>query len=519
MNTAFAGGRRRAGLRSWYLVVGALVAGLAVFAVYEIRRARGIVLASMERGAVSLVEAVARGGENALRANAEIEALAAERLLSSARLLRELDARVSLSDTMLARIADENGLFRINVFDNTGRRVASNMGRGHGRGVRAHSEIDAILRGETEELAIGFREARYEVGDRFAAAVRRLGGGAIVVNIDAAEMLAFRRSVGIGRWLREIGENPGVVYAVLQDQEGVLAASAGVSRMPRIAGDRFLEDALASGAACFRETVYADRKVLEAVVTFAVDESGDGLLRMGLSADALQSVDTSVKRRLSYLSLLVAGLLVTGVFLVVLRRKYAALEVSLRRQDRLAAMGELASGVAHEVRNPLNAIGVIVQRLEREFEPTEDREEYLGLARTVRDEVRRINRIIQQFLTFARPPELILRKTDLAPVLEAAVEVVASQAASRGLRLERAFAPVGAVRIDPEQMKQVLLNLLSNAIEATEAGGEVRVSCRSVDALWAEVVVQDTGRGIPPEQQERIFDLYFRHPSQKGKSS
>jgi PAS domain S-box-containing protein len=185
-----------------------------------------------------------------------------------------------------------------------------------------------------------------------------------------------------------------------------------------------------------------------------------------------------------------------------------AMEAHLRRRDRLASMGVLASGVAHEVRNPLNAISVIVQRLAREFEPRADQEEYGQLIGVVRDEVERVNRIVKQFLSLARPPQLQVDEVDLESLLQRSVRVITSRAAAKGLTVESDFAGIGRIEADAEQLEQVLLNLLSNAVEAT-ADGEIGLSARAVGDDGVEIVVEDTGAGIPAAQLERIFDLYF----------
>lgn len=185
-----------------------------------------------------------------------------------------------------------------------------------------------------------------------------------------------------------------------------------------------------------------------------------------------------------------------------------ALEADLRRRDRLASMGALASGVAHEVRNPLNAIGIIAQRLRREFTPSADEDEYRQLTQVVAGEVERVNRIIEQFLELARPPALAKTRIALASVLERAADTVEPQIRAAGLRLERDFADVGVVQADADQLHQALLNVLVNAVEATDEG-HIRLAARSLSDGWVELSVADTGPGIPAEDVERIFDLYF----------
>lgn len=500
------------------VLIGALVAGLVAFSAYELRESRRIILASMEQGAISLLEAMARAGENALRADAEIEALTAERLLDNARLIRDMESKQVLSEVLLSDIARQNGLFRINVFDADGQRIVSSESRGRRAGHRMDAEgaeLSPLLRGEADELLIGFKTARFATGFRFAAAVRRPTGGAIVVVMDAGRMAALRRAAGIERLLQEVGENPGIVYVLIQDADGAILASPKETDIAGMAGDGFLEMVLAGMGSRSRLIHMAGASVFEMGMPFVIDGQNRGVLRIGLAADAITAAELRTRRSLTMLGALVVLLCAAGLGLVMMRRNYVLLdaekmdlEAGLRRSERLTAMGELAAGVAHEVRNPLNAIGLIAQRLEREFDPVPDGDEYRKLVGTVRGEVGRVNRIIQQFLNLARPPKLSLQAVVLPALLEKVAGLMEARASARGLRLVRDMEDVGTVRVDPEQIQQAVLNLLENAIAATETG-EVRLLCREADDGWIEVGVWDTGTGIPPENMERIFDLYF----------
>ena len=198
----------------------------------------------------------------------------------------------------------------------------------------------------------------------------------------------------------------------------------------------------------------------------------------------------------------------TAVFVIQDLSVKRALEADLQRRDRLASMGALASGVAHEVRNPLNAISVIVQRLRREFEPRADAQDYARLTAVVGDEVRRVDRIIRQFLELARPPQLQKRRVELAEVLERAAQISEPKALAKGLVLQRDFSAGGSVLVDPDQIQQALLNLLGNAIEATARGAVCLAACDGADDV-VEISVEDTGVGIEQEALERIFDLYY----------
>lgn len=180
----------------------------------------------------------------------------------------------------------------------------------------------------------------------------------------------------------------------------------------------------------------------------------------------------------------------------------------LQRRDRLTAMGELAGGIAHEIRNPLNAINIIAQRFQSEFEPAEDAEEFRKLNRTIRSEVQRVNNIITQFLEFARPPRLALERTDMSHILRDSVDVITSQALVKHVQVQLLVDESLPVLADREKMQQVFLNLLQNALDAVDEGGEIKcIACRRSGRVM--VSIADNGPGIPEELQSKIFNLYY----------
>jgi PAS domain S-box-containing protein len=180
----------------------------------------------------------------------------------------------------------------------------------------------------------------------------------------------------------------------------------------------------------------------------------------------------------------------------------------LERKDKLSAMGELAAGVAHEIRNPLNAVNIIAHRLEQEFTPVEGADEYRDLTRTVYLEVRRMNGIITQFLQFARPPKLDPHPTLLCDVISETRALVESQAREHSVEISTDCPGGLQVNIDRDRFKQALLNLFLNAIEAMPEGGKLECSAR-LESGQISVVVQDTGRGVPADIRKKMFNMYF----------
>ncbi len=214
------------------------------------------------------------------------------------------------------------------------------------------------------------------------------------------------------------------------------------------------------------------------------------------------------------LSLLALGTVWLRQAYSTLSEKHALAEAALRRRDRLSAMGELASTVAHEVRNPLNAIAMSAQRLRREFLASvpdgqdEDRAELEQLLGVVEGETRRINDVVQQFLEYARPPKLAPREMDLAAGVRDVVEASRAMAEARGVSLAVETSGSGPAVVDAVQLRQAVENLVRNAIEATPAGGSVTVSVIT-GGKGHSIEVRDTGSGIAPEDLPKVFDLYF----------
>ena len=271
----------------------AILVGLMIaMGIYELHRSRQDLIHLMEEETALLVQSLALSGENAIHAVDWVEDLIAERLLDSAWLVDRLDRTGQLSSRELAQIAEENRLYRINVFDEAGNRILSSHPRMHAdsRGHSPMREIASVLTGGQEEQIIGLRECRVGTGERFAVAVHRTRGGAIVLNVDAEDIQAFRKDTGVGRLIQKIGEEEGIGYIVLQDEKGLMLASKGVKRMPKIAGDPFLREALLGSGVASRLTIIEGQKVFEVVQRFALDGVPRGLLRVGLSTEHLDEI-------------------------------------------------------------------------------------------------------------------------------------------------------------------------------------------------------------------------------------
>ncbi|MGB7947738.1 MAG: ATP-binding protein, partial [Candidatus Binatia bacterium] len=187
---------------------------------------------------------------------------------------------------------------------------------------------------------------------------------------------------------------------------------------------------------------------------------------------------------------------------------------TLRRADRLSSLGLLTAGLAHEIRNPLVAIRTFTQLLPERYEDAEFREGFQGLALK---EVDRICGLINDLLSFARPSRPNVAEESMNDVVDGITRILETEAKEKGVEITRDFGTkLPKIWIDREQMKQVFMNLILNAIQAMKDGGSIFISTRLTakdeathSGQFVQVEVRDTGVGISADNLDQIFDPFF----------
>jgi PAS domain S-box-containing protein len=445
-------------------------------------------------------------------------------------------------------------------------------------------------------------------GYRYVTVLSTDSDGAIVINMDAEQLLEFRGRIGFGILLNRMTENEGVIYTALEDSSGILAASGNVKSLDNIVESDFLSESIENKQFNWRFTDFNGTEIFEAVHPFDVDDETIGLFRIGLSLAPLNAVNERITNRIILIGIL---LLVLGTVLLVLvfyrqnfdilRKQYQymegfahqlinnandiiivlnrlkqikeinpagekffelssdqiknydlnkllcegaenqifntssqiiettclrgeekkhlllsrssfedsekelfyvliirdltsikELEQQIERGKQLTAMGNLASGVAHEIRNPLNAIGTIIQQLGRDFEPTADKEEYYSFTKLVYNEVKRINKTIESFLKLAKPEPIVRKHFILSEFLKDIELQHKRNLEDKNIKLIVENYYDGEVFWDEDQIKQVLINLISNAGDAIVNTGEIKITAKQQE-----------------ENIGKIFNLYF----------
>ena len=185
-----------------------------------------------------------------------------------------------------------------------------------------------------------------------------------------------------------------------------------------------------------------------------------------------------------------------------------SLKREIERNERLASLGRLAAGVAHEIRNPLSSIkGFATYFRERYKEIPEDQK----TAEIMIQEVERLNRVISQLLEFARPMNIQKEPTAIQTLVQHSLRMIQAQAASKNIKIEAKLASdMGEVSLDRDRINQVLLNLYLNAMEAMKEGGTLTIEvCRDDHDTGMRLTVSDTGSGIKKEDLGHVFDPYF----------
>jgi signal transduction histidine kinase/putative methionine-R-sulfoxide reductase with GAF domain len=182
-------------------------------------------------------------------------------------------------------------------------------------------------------------------------------------------------------------------------------------------------------------------------------------------------------------------------------------EAQLIRSERLAALGQLAAGIAHEIRNPLTSINILIHSLASNLPSETSQKEDLQV---IEEEIHRINEIVDQFLRFAKPSPPLFQKVEGTSIFEETLQLLRPQIEKQGIVVQKEFQTLPPILMDREQIKQVILNLLLNAVQAMPKGGHLVLKGQiPKDEQWVKLLIQDSGVGIPPEDINKLFDPFF----------
>jgi signal transduction histidine kinase len=422
------------------------------------------------------------------------------RLVELARRIDSLWETSKSGDLRLASFATKENLWLIAFLDEQGKVTVKN------RPVPEEVVQFAVpVINGSEEIQINiFDQFKTEEGLGLIALPLKSGKGTIIMALDNDGFRYWSLKISVQRSIEEVGQGPGISYLTVTDQSGRT-----MGHSDTVVEDREetipIENKVGNMAGVLsRKTIIDGEHVLEIEVPVAFTAGFSGMARLGLSRERVdQLLKKEQTRVFVYMTFLVIIAFLSMWLLYKNQNRHLArmreIERQLHQAEKLSALGRLAAGVAHEIRNPLNAISMASQRLQRD--------NLNQLSEVISDEIRRLNQIIEDFLTFSKNRKLEFRRHDLIELVRQIVLLISEEAESKGVKIVTHLGNSALmVSMDFDRMKQALFNVIKNAVESISNKGLVTVSVETEGKRWVNVRVSDTGNGLNPDETVRIFD-------------
>lgn len=536
-------------VRLWHVLLYVAILILVVSTgLVEYRSRYKDILTLLRSQAAATATAIAHGGSRQAALSASLEQAYIQRALDLIHTVDQQERDGLLTTTRLEELAESNNFFRLNLFNNQGELIkgagvipGTDYGarRGWGRGmVRL---LEPLFSGQQDTLIIGV--GRGEPSQQYGLRGNGLGRGRQEYGLSDSEQR--QPGIIIGIRCREGGVIAGRLTleaeSVLQsatdlrlllidmlDIEGLAYISvSAVEREPLTVAQSGLSiDNLGSWSrkSLDDQTSWVTNKDKEYIeLRHPLEVAGmEASLLVGFTAEPLLKAQQNTVYHILFRSAVFTMVMVLLIAVILSRQNSALLAAEKTRieqevhrlehlrhlQDKQAAMGQLAAGVAHEIRNPLNAIGILAQRFRREFKPKTGQDEFQQLTETMSSEITRINSLLEEFLAFARPTPLEFEPVNINELVEHVVQLYATQAEEKGVALHKETVDSLQIEGDTHHLKQALANLVKNALDATSAEDIIRIQTERSNGKIL-IHVTDTGHGIPPDSVGRIFDLFY----------
>lgn len=469
-----------------------------------------------------IVQAGDQGGDTSISAPQREEALYPKTWLSTE--LMELGREVDniwqanhLSDLALRQFATERGLWLVIVMNNQQQVVFQN------RPLPAEFFPATDTNAKPPQITLDLLTQ--------LAQVKKIGGylamkreyGIVVIVLDKEGLIYRGLKVSIQKAIEKLGEGQnmadgrkqGLIYMTITNKKGMLLGKSGRQPEQWRPKDMHIYELLAGAIKMeSRQVVYLKKNILDMAAPLYINGKVAGIVRIGLDKESTDSILKENTRNLIFFMIIVVFITIFSMwFLYHNQNRHLAgiveIERRLEKAERLSALGKLAAGVAHEIRNPLNAISMASQRLKRDFTPADEAKgrEFQLLSGVIRDEIRRLNGIIEEFLSFSKTRRLELCNYPVTEVLQKIINLIREEAGSKGITIKtEGFEPPVIFPMDMDKLQQALLNFFKNAMESITGGGEITIAVNSKDKGHVVISITDTGCGISPEEMEQIFN-------------
>ena len=341
-----------------------------------------------------------------------------------------------------------------------------------------------------------------EIG--FIALRRKSGEGTIILALNNGGIRYWGLRASIQRAIDEVGRAPNAAYFIVMDQRlRVLGKAGEPPEMDKteVSMKNILKHGIGISS---RKIVAGGRNLLEIQAPIHFMGGFEGIVRLGLTRDRADKIlkKSGVRVFISIAFMVVIAFL-SMWFLYKNQNRHLArmreMENRLYKAERLSALGRLAAGVAHEIRNPLNAISMASQRLK-----DDNLNQLTGI---IRDEIKRLNYIIEEFLSFSKSRKLEFHRRGLTDLLDQIVLLIREEAESEGVTIQTFWKDFHVtISMDFDKLKQALFNIVKNAMESISDKGTVSLHADQKGKEWVSVRISDTGDGLSSEEIEQIFN-------------
>jgi signal transduction histidine kinase len=522
---------------SFFIIWGFLALLLILNGTYEAKRAKDNLYRLLSDEGAAVIEGLTRNAQNSLISLSAAETMPEASVLmafSPVNLLSLdesvidwiLEAALQIDESLGKEAVDRERLTRIGkeekfagievvagqthlVFQRKSERIP---------GENSPPFYQSVIQGKTT-YAIQRSEKRTTGQMEFlsVAVLRKTGEGILILRADEADVQLFRRKVILQGLIEEWAGKGDIQYIRFQGRDAEIWADSDPRKVGKKEDGRWVEEVWSKGADPAKVRNRREKRVFESAQFVSLDRNSQGVLRVGLDTEKVDQIISGDFRNLILFSLFLLAFGGIGiVFIYRLENRHLTrmreMEEKVHQSEKLSSLANLAAGVAHEIRNPLNAIGMAIQRLQREFpqQTAELQEEYFRFTDVLWGEVKRVNGIIEQFLFFARPAHLNLQPLQLKDLFQD-LRVLAREPAERqnvGLETE-IDSDLPMMQADRPRLQEALWNLVQNSLQAMPGGGKLRWSAglQSNDEIRIEIT--DTGEGIAEESIGKIFDYYF----------
>jgi signal transduction histidine kinase len=519
-----------------FLASGLLLLTLTSLYIYfEAQRLKQEFLRQTEEKGTALAKAMEASVRNAIVGNAVLEDLIRQRLVDNARLIDQLLLFRNVDQSLLNEISAMNRLQKIDLLDEQGRpwdlaalATAIVEKKAKQENIPRRRQTIQYVWGKrwrlpTEKAGEVVAEPPPGVTDKqswkdsaFGVAVgARSFPGIIAIHATSDYILNFEKEIGVQSQIETLGRHSENEFIAFLDGNLKVVAHTDRRRIGEQEKEPLVLRAKVDGQVLSQIVEGGGgKRYIEVVKPIALDQFNLGFLKFGLSLGSMEVAWHNSLRAIVILSvaIVVAGILgMAAIFhnQQLHLQEVKALEIEVLHRERLSAMGNLAAAVAHEVRNPLNAISMGLQRLQIEFQPADDQQDYSRLTALMLGEVHRLNTIVEQFLSLARPIEIHAEVFPVPAVLQELAALQERDASRTNVQIQVITAPnLPPLRADPSNLSQVLLNLMLNGLQAMPNGGTLTLEAKALNGNCL-IAVTDTGGGISPENQRRIFEPYF----------